>query len=137
MSINDVKNGQRVSFSVYPVAVLPNSFKDVVFEGTFSAAIAINLGRDIQAMHANAYSSLPAGTVPDDPTQYEWMSVLYASGAREIIGVPYVRASSVVVSGGGTLTLVFKDKTPADIELIQLQLAAVGHTPDKTTVTQE
>lgn len=137
MSIHDVKTGQRVSFSVYPVAVLPNTFKDVIYEGSFSAAVASNLGRDIQSMHANAYASLPEGTVPDDPTQYEWMSVLYPSGKREIIGVPYVRASSVVISGGGTLTLVFKDKTSADIEQIQLALSAIAHTPDKTSVLQE
>lgn len=63
-TIYDVRIGQRVSFEVYPAAVLGNNFKDVRLEGIISARTAASYGMDIQALHANVYPTLPRVRFP-------------------------------------------------------------------------
>ena len=136
MHIYDVQINQRFSFEVYPTAVLGNNFKDVRLEGIISARTAAAYGADIEALHANVYPTLPAGTVPNDPFQYGYIRIQYPSGEFAILGIPWIRPDSIQLSTGGRITLSFEDKTQADLERMLLALSSNGYRPDDIKVTQ-
>lgn len=133
-SIQDVKPDQRVSFEVYPSNVLGNNFKDVKLLGFYNASIATRFA-DIYSLHANVFPQLPAGTVDDDPTSYSYVEVEHRSGQKTIIGVPYIKNNSIVISGSRRYTLVFEDITEQDYNHIQLALASIDKTPSTVTVS--
>lgn len=132
-SIYDIQIGQRFSFEVYPVAVLGNNFKEVRLEGTLSARSALAYGVDIQALHVNVFPSLPAGT-PNDPFQYGYVRVEMPNGDFQIVGIPWIRPETIQPSVAGKVTMVFNDKTPLDVERMQLALASNGYRPDSVKV---
>jgi len=132
-TLHDVQIGQRFSFEVYPTAILGNNFKDVRLEGILSARTALASGVDIESLHRNVYPSLPAG-VPNDPFQYNFIKIQHANGEYTYIGVPYIRSDSIEVSTGGTINLVFQDKTQTDLDRILLALSASGYAPDSTSL---
>lgn len=134
-SINEIQIGQRFSFEVYPSSVLGNNFKDVRLEGRLSARLAISYGVDVVSMHANVYPTLPAGT-PNDPMQYEYIRIQYPSGEFMVLGVPYIRPETIMVSTGGIIDLSFQDKTQADLERILQALSANGFKPDLVNLRQ-
>lgn len=128
-AITDVNIGQRFSFQVYPTAIIGNTFTDVIMEGIISADVARAYGIDVDSLHANVYPTLPAG-VPNDPRQYSWVMVRQANGERTVLGVPWIRQETIVLSTGRTLTLTFQDRTQVSYDRIMLQLSAVGEKPD-------
>lgn len=130
MSIYNVQIGQRCSFEVYPTSVLGNNFNDVRLEGIISARTAASYGIDIQALHANVYPTLPAGTVPDDAFQYGYIRIQLPSGEFTVLGIPWIRSETVVISTGGKIVLTFEDKTQADLEKILLALSSNNFRPD-------
>lgn len=134
-SIYEVQVGQRFSFEVYPVSVLGNNFQDVRLEGIISAQTAAAYGIDIQALHANVFPTLPSGTVPNDPFQYNYIRVRFPSGEYTVLGIPWIRSDTIVISTGGKVTMVFQDKTPTDIDNMLLALSANGYKPDSIAVT--
>lgn len=129
-SLLDVQLGQRFSFEVYPAAVLGNNFRDVRMEAMLNARTAASFGVDIQALHANVYPTLPEGSTPNDALQYNYIRVQYQSGEYAVIGVPWIRPESIVISAGGKLVLTFMDKTQTDIDRIMLALSSNGYRPD-------
>jgi hypothetical protein len=128
-TINDIAIGQRFSFETYSPGRLGNGFQDVRLEGVMSAQMAANFGVDIYALHQNVYASLPQGT-PNDPTQYGWVRFATQSGEYQIIGIPYIRPESIMLSTGGTFNLVFQNKTDTDLQRIMTALSANGYAPD-------
>lgn len=128
-TLYEVQIGQRFSFQVYPTAIIGNAFADVVMEGIISADIARAYNFDIYSMHSNVYPTLPAGT-PNDPTQYSYIMVKMANGERQIVGIPWIRQDSITISTGGTIQLIFSNKTALDLERIQAALSANGQMPD-------
>ena len=108
MKITDISIGQKVTFEVYPSAQFGYSFKDVTIAAFIDASIAMSLGTDLIALHQNVYPSLPAGT-PDDPMQYSYVMVKNYNNESTILGIPWIRESTIVVNSGSTLTLVFQD----------------------------
>lgn len=134
-SIYDVTIGQRFSFEVYPVAVLGNAYKDVRLEAIVSARTAASYGVDIQALHANVYPSLPPGSTPNDPFQYNYVRIEHVSGEFEVIGIPWIRQETIEISAGGKITIVFNDKTSSDLDHILLALSSNGYSPDDIKVS--
>lgn len=135
MSIYNVQIGQRFSFEVYPTAILGNNFRDVRLEGIISARTAASYGVDIEALHANVYPSLPPGTAPNDPFQYNYIRIQYPSGELAVLGIPWIRQETIQISTGGRVTLAFEDKTQADLDRILLALSSNGYRPDVVQVT--
>jgi len=133
-SIYDVQIGQRFSFEVYPTSVLGNNFQDVRLEGILSARAAASYGVDIEALHANVYPTLPEGTTPNDPFQYSYIRIQHASGEYGVIGIPWIRQDSIVISDGGKVVLTFNDKTQSDLDMILLALSSNGYRPDDIQV---
>lgn len=134
MSIYNVQIGQRFSFEVYGTSVLGNNFKDVRLEGIISAATAAAYGVDIEALHAAVYPTLPQGSAPINPFQYNYIRIQYPSGEYAILGIPWIRPETVEVAEGGTLTLSFQDKTPSDVDRILMALSSNGYRPDEIQV---
>lgn len=133
-AINEVPLGHRFSFEVYPTAVLGSNFRDVRLEGILSPEMAMAFGADIASLHANVYPSLPAG-VPNDPMQYNYFRIRLANGSFMILGVPWVRQESIVLSEGGNLYLTFSNRTQTDLDRILLSLSSIGQSPDDVKFT--
>lgn len=135
MQITDVSEGSRVSFEVYPTAYLANDFKDVTFEGVITPAVARKLGHDLDAAHQNVYPVLVAAgvSVPNDPRQYNYAYVTFASGESTFVGVPWIRPGTVVSSNGKTLSLVFQNRDDKRRRRILEAMSAINETPDAQT----
>lgn len=115
-----------VSFSVYPAAALPSSYKNVKVLGIIDDTTARALGLSVQEKHVNVYPSLPAGT-PDDPTAYMYVRIQHPSGEFEILGLPWIRESTIVSMNFETLYAKISQVKPDDYENILALLAANGY----------
>ncbi len=135
MNIQDIAIGQVISFEMYPAHIYGNSFRNVTLTATLSPALANTLGLDITSAHKQVYPSLPSGTVPNDPLQYNYMQVTMASGESVILGIPWIRAESIVVNNGKLLTLVFQDIDTTRKDRIIAAIRANNETPDHITFT--
>jgi hypothetical protein len=131
-TISDLQVNQKISFEVYPSAQLGNVFKNVTYCGEFDAQLAQTLGEAIYPAHANVYPSLPAG-VPNDPTQYSWIRIKFDSGEYAVIGSPWIRAGTIVISEGSTATLIFQNIDQRRLDRILLAIKANNETPDSVT----
>lgn len=134
--ISNIQIGQRFSFEVYPSAIMGNNFKDVVLEGTLSPDMAKAFGIDIVSLHANVYRTLPS-TVPNDPTKYNYVRVRHPNGQYSVVGIPYIRPDSIVISTQGVLNLRFDGVTQADQTRILTALSANGYSPTINVLTQQ
>jgi hypothetical protein len=135
-SISQIEIGQRFSFEVYPSAILGNNFKDVTLEGTLSPAMAQAFGTDIYSLHNNVYRTLPT-TVPNDPLKYNYIRVRHQNGNLSVVGIPYIRPESIVISTRGVLDLRFDNVTQEDQTRILNALSANGYKPTINLLTQQ
>ena len=134
--ISNIQIGQRFSFEVYPSAIMGNNFKDVVLEGSLSPDMAKAFGIDIVSLHANVYRTLPS-TVPNDPTKYNYVRVRHPNGQYSVVGIPYIRPDSIVISTQGVLNLRFDGVTQADQTRILNALSANGYKPTINLLSQQ
>ena len=134
MSVYDHLNfGNIVSFDVYPATIIGARFKDVKVLGVFDKDTAAVLGIDPDAQHINVYPTLPDG-VPDDPGEYEYVKVKHPNGSTSVLGVPWIREDTIMVSQRGTLTIVIADVTPQDKDRIVTAINANGYRVDKLSL---
>jgi hypothetical protein len=133
--ITDIAEGTRVSFEVYPVAYLANEFKDVTLEGIVTPMVARQLGHDLDTAHQNVYPTLVAAglSVPNDARQYNYAYISFASGETIFVGVPWIRAGTVVSSNGQTLSLVFQNLDDRRRRRILEAVSAINETPSSQT----
>lgn len=94
-SENDFSLGTKVSFDVYPEALLGTKFNHVKVLGILDADTARGL-IDPDAMHANVYPTLPDG-VPDDPTGYYYIKVALPGGQQTAVGLPWIKGDTITV----------------------------------------
>lgn len=132
-NIQDISIGAKISFELYPAAQYGNNYQNVTLTAIFNSDIARMLGFDIIAANQQVYSSLPAGTVPNDPTQYDYFQVSFSSGETAILGAPWIRAGTLVVHDGKKLTLVFDDLDERRKDRIIAACKAQGETPSSVT----
>lgn len=133
--ITDITEGTRVSFEVYPDSYLSNEFKDVILEGVMTPAVARKLGFDLDAAHQNVYPVLVGAgvSVPNDPRQYNYAYITFASGESTWVGIPWIRPGTVVSSEGKKLGLVFQDLNDRRRRRILEALSAINETPSAQT----
>lgn len=134
--LSAIKIGQRFSFEVYPSAILGNNFNDVTLDSIMSPESARSFGVDIFAMHANVYRTLPS-IVPNDPLKYSWVRVKMPNGGYIVLGEPYIRAESIVISSTGVLNLSFIGVSQTDQTRILNALSANGYKPDLNELVQQ
>lgn len=137
VAITDIAEGTRVSFEVIPSSYLTSLFKDVTLEGIVTPKVAQQLGFDLDVHHNNVYPTIIAAGVsmPNDPRQYNYAYVTFSSGEFTFVGVPWIRAGTVVSSEGKTLGLTFQNRDDRRRRRILEALAAIGETPDAQTWT--
>ncbi|MNP71325.1 hypothetical protein D3C76_1676970 [compost metagenome] len=80
----------------------------------------------MQEKHVNVYPSLPAGT-PDDPTAYMYVRIQHPSGEFEILGLPWIRESTIVSMNFDVLYAKISQVKPDDFEHILALLGANGY----------
>lgn len=136
LSTSDITIGSHYSFEVYPTAILGNQFKNVKALAVVDAQTARMFGVDIESLHANVYPTLPQGA-PDDPYYYSYLYVEQLNGTRTVVGFPWIRQSSLVVSTNQRVTMIFEDKSPKDIKRIQEALSAIGMVPSVTQMSND
>jgi hypothetical protein len=125
--------GQILSFDVYPSAVLGDNFQNVTVLSLLDPQSA-NQIIDIVGMHANVYSSLPAGT-PNDPTQYNYVKIRTASGQISALGMPWINESTITSTTNQTITAIVSGVTASDVQGVQNALIANGYTNISVTIT--
>ena len=130
-AINDITPGQRISFTLFPNAQFGDNFSNVVFVGQNTHRAYTARGFDLQAFHIRAAPSV-AG-IPADFTQYNWFEVEMPNGTSQVLGVPWVDESTIVIVESGLLTLTFNSTSATTRAAIIAALAANGHTPDRVT----
>lgn len=116
---------KQVSFEVYPSLILGNNFNNVKVMGIIDADTARMLGLDAPVMHANVYPTLPAGTV-DIYDEYLYIRVKHSNGEQSILGLPWIKTSSVNVLDYTNVILKVGNVNPGDAERIVQALASNG-----------
>lgn len=130
LKLNDV-----VSFQVYPVAILGGSFKEMVFKDRISPESARLFGADIYALWAQAYPTLPDGTV-NDPEAHEWLTFKTASGELVILCSAWINDSTITTTTSRVYSILIGD---GDSELpanARAALNAVGYYNITTTLVE-
>lgn len=117
--------GNVITFEVYPTSIIGTHFQDVKVLGLLDKDTA-NHWIDADALHINVYPTLPEET-PDNPDEYQYVKLKHLNGAISVIGIPWIKPSTVTVSNRGTLTLVIHDVTPIDMERITRAINANGY----------
>jgi len=123
-----------ISFEVYPSAILGTNFNDVRVEAILDAETTRLLGYDPWSMHANVYPTLPDGT-PNDPNDYMFVRVRQGSGETTIVGMPWIRESTVTLSSNSVVSLKVVDVGPEDVTKIVNALSANGYTATDVTLS--
>jgi len=82
------------SFDLWPAAVLGSSHKNVTCMGVMTERSAIRLGCNTRELHAQVYSSLPAGT-PNNPAAYSYAEFKTELGVSFIVGIPWIKEASI------------------------------------------
>jgi hypothetical protein len=132
-SLNDyLQFGNVITFEVYPASIIGTRFQDVKVLGLLDKDTA-NLWIDADAMHLNVFPTLPNG-VPNNPDDYQYVKLKHLNGAVSVIGIPWIRTDSVVVSTRGTLTLSVKNVTPVDMDRIVRAINANGYAVDTVSL---
>lgn len=113
-----------VKFDTYATE-LGTNFNGVTIAATHSYRTA-SQRRDVDAVHQQIYSRLPAGT-PNDPKKYTYVEVITASGESVILGIPWIKESTIQA----IKTLVYKPSivinSNQDITIINQVLTQAGY----------
>lgn len=88
--------------------------------------MARDLGTGVDELHANVFSSLPSGT-PNDPDAYLYVRIEFASGQRQILGLPWIKESSIVVSDYTVINAKISGVKASDWDQILALLGANGY----------
>lgn len=129
LTIFDIHPGTRFSFEVHPTSIIGNNFNGVKMVAIYGAEKARREGVDIESLHANIYPTLPAGLTEDDPYSYSYFEIQQPNGDYKVIGVPWIKSETLVVSSTSRVTMVFDDVTPIDVERMIESLSAIGKSP--------
>lgn len=129
VTINELEVGDKISFEVYPGHIYGNSFNNVTISAFFDYKLANALGFDVTSAHQMVYPTLPEG-VPNDPTQYNYIQLTMASGETQILGTPWIRESTISISDGKKLTLVFQGLNETRKNRIINAIKYVNENPD-------
>lgn len=129
-TLNTLEVGDKISFEVYPGHIYGNTFNNVTINAFFNYKLASALGFDVVSAHHMVYPTLPEGAVPNDPTQYNYIQIVNGSGETQILGTPWIKESSIKISNGKKLTLVFQDLNETRMQRIISAVKHVNENPD-------
>ncbi len=116
--------GLSYNFDVYPAAVLGGDFSNLTVQAVVDSSFAANY-IDIVASHKQTYGYLPPGT-PDDPTSYNYVLFKTKTNSTIVLGLPWIKDSTVVEINNFNATLIIRDITSGDIPKIRDALVSNG-----------
>lgn len=119
--------GDIVTFDVYPSDLLGTKFRQCRVLAILDYDSTRLMGIDPDAQHVKVYDSLPAGT-PNDPSAYQWLKVRLFGGDVTAIGIPWIKADTIVVTTTTTITVTYNNASPDDAVKIRTMNANNGFT---------
>ena len=122
MNIDDV-----VTFDVYPSDLLGTKYHHCKVKAILDYDSVRQAGVDPDALHVKVFASLPVGT-PNDPQAYQWLKIQLVSGEYDYIGIPWVKADTIVVNTTTTVTVTYRNVSPNDVQKIRVMSANNGYT---------
>lgn len=125
--------GQTISFDVYPSAILGTGFKNCKVLAVVDADTALLLGIDPVATHISVYPTLPSTLgVPNRYDGYQYVKLKLATGKIAVIGIPYIKEETIVVSSAQKGVLEFEGINIDILNSIVAACVANGYTPTRT-----
>lgn len=118
----ELKVGMTYSFDVYAPQILGTDFKNVVVMLNADYESAADW-LDVDAKHRQIYPMLPPGT-PNNPSAYPYVRFKTMSGAKVVLGIPWIRPESVVGVRSDVADVVVSNITVADLPKIRNALLA-------------
>lgn len=113
--ISSLKVGDVISFETIAPGILPLKFNQVRFDGEVGWAVARSFG-DIASLHRSLYPSMNQAEIKDDYRSYSYVLFVDAEGPNkgipQVLGLPWIRADTVTVSGYEDLFMVFPNINP-------------------------
>lgn len=126
--------GDIASFDVYPNDYLGNQFRQCVILAILDADSVRFLGIEPETEHVKVYDSLPAGT-PNDPTKYQWLKLRLTNGSITAIGIPWIKPDTIVTVTTSTITVVYENVSPNDVQKIRTMNANNGYSSFAITIS--
>ena len=124
----ELKNKGIYSFEVYAAPILGSSFANVTVLSSMTEEIARSSGFATAEMHAQVFPFLPAeANCPDDPTAYDYVLIKTLTGQKAFLGLPWIKASSIIQVDGQTLTMSSEGLTASDVTKIRAAMAQMGY----------
>ena len=110
-----------VNLRVYPTALIGNNFTGCKILAIMDADSAGKTGLiNPPAMHSQVYPTLPAENLtPNDYEAYMYVKIQLMDGSYTVIGDPWIVPSSITDTGTGTITMIWEDMIPANLEEIK------------------
>lgn len=123
--ISSLNVGDVISFETIAPSILNLKFSQVKFDGVVSWAVARSFA-DIASLHRSLYPSMKQSDVKDDYRSYGYLTFQNDSGIVQVLGVPWIRADTLVVSGYEDLNISFPNIGPDRKEYLFQLLRANG-----------
>lgn len=114
-TFNDINIGDTISFETVAPSTLQLKYTQVKFAGLTSAAVARGFD-DVASLHRALYQSMDQSTVKDDFRSYDYVMFQDPNSENpevvQVLGVPWIRADTLTVSGHQDLSLIFPSLSP-------------------------
>lgn len=132
---SQLNDGDVISFETIAPSILNLKYTQVKFAGLVSWAVARSFG-DIASLHRSLYPSMNQTEVKDDYKSYSYLSFQNNSGIIQVIGVPWIREDTLVVSGSENLNIIFPNISPDKKAYLFQLLKANGFSNFQVTGTE-
>lgn len=116
----------KITFDLFPAAIIGTTFKSATVNAILDYGIASML-KDVDALHAQVYATLPNGTIRD-PKQLKYIKFTLANGKTEIIADAWIVPTSIVVENVKDFRITLSAVNPTDRERVKVLLSANGFT---------
>lgn len=118
--------GATVDFTVEAPEILTTGFTNVKINAELDMESAQAMGLDVMAKHANLYPLFKDKGYPDDPNSYGYLRVTKENGSVVLLGIPWIKESSVVVKERRRITVDIPDVGINDLALVRAALESNG-----------
>lgn len=107
--------GEVISFETIAPQILQLKYSQVKFGGIINWAVARSFA-DIASLHAALYQSMDQNTVKNDYRSYDYIAYQNPNSENpeltQVLGIPWIQADTVEVSGHTDLSLIFPNMSP-------------------------
>lgn len=127
--LNKFNIGDVISFQTYS-SLAGGPFDRVKVTDLISATMAKYLNFDAQAIHGQviADENVPRGQIPQDFASYQYLAFAPAGDPSQkfVVGIPWIRADSIVVESTRNAVGYFPNLSDAKLTELRLAISSVG-----------